>query len=139
MNCRLLSSLLVSLLSSGMSICGIQQPAESAWLGVALPSPGLNRPESIYRAGAFPPMPVQPSQGREASADIKGPTRKRQEFSKTSASCQIQALALVYPGVYPDSKKVAFSSGLSFCKLLKLNGEPRWNRTSDPLLKRQML
>ena len=72
MNCRLLSSLLVSLLSSGMSICGIQQPAESAWLGVALPSPGLNRPESIYRAGAFPPMPVQPSQGREASADIKG-------------------------------------------------------------------
>ena len=71
MNCRLLSSLLVSLLSSGLGTGGLQAE-EPAWLGVALPSPDMNRPESIYRTGAFPPMPVQPSQGRKASADIKG-------------------------------------------------------------------
>ncbi len=72
MNCRLLSSVLVSVLLSGLGIYGMQEAREAAWLGVALPSPGMNTPESVYRTGVFPPMPVLASQGREASADIKG-------------------------------------------------------------------
>ena len=72
MNCRLLGSLLAVVLSSGLGIHGMQQPKERAWLGVAMPSLGVTTPESIYKAGEFPPMPVLASQGREASADIRG-------------------------------------------------------------------
>ena len=65
-------SLSVIVLSSGLTLHGTQQPKEQAWLGVALPSLGVNTPHSIYQAGELPPMPVLASQGRQASADIKG-------------------------------------------------------------------
>ena len=65
MNCPLLSSLLVSLLTSALAVYGQQPAGEKAWLGVAMPSLGVNTSESIYKAGEFPPMPVPASQGRE--------------------------------------------------------------------------
>ena len=40
---------------------------------------------------------------------------------------------------YPEAKTPAFLTGPKSCNSLKRNGEPRWTRTSDPLLKRQML
>ena len=72
MNCRLLGSLLAVVLSSGLAMHGMQQPGERAWLGVAMPSLGVNTPESIYQAAEFPPLPILASQARPASADIKG-------------------------------------------------------------------
>ena len=72
MNRRLLGSLLAVVLSSGLGMHGMQQAREKAWLGVAMPSLGVNTPESIYKAGEFPPMPILASQARTASADIKG-------------------------------------------------------------------
>ena len=72
MNCRLLGSLLAVVLSSGLGMHGMQQPRERAWLGVAMPSLGVNTPESIYQAAEFLPLPILASQARTASADIKG-------------------------------------------------------------------
>ncbi len=74
MNCCLLGSLLAVVLWSGPGTQGMQQPKEKAWLGVAMPSLGVNTPERIYKAGEFPPMPILASKARTASADIQGET-----------------------------------------------------------------
>ena len=74
MNCRRLVALFAVALSSASGLLAqpIEQSSEKAWLGVAMPSLGVNTPESIYKAREFPPMPILASQARKASADIKG-------------------------------------------------------------------
>ena len=72
MRCHLFASLLTVVLSSGLGMQGMQQPEERAWLGVPMPSLGVNTPENIYKAGEFPPMPILASQAPAGSADIKG-------------------------------------------------------------------
>ena len=69
---RLLGWLLAVGFSSGLHLHGMQPPQGKAWFGVALPSDGVNSPESIYRAREFGPMPILARQGRESSSDIKG-------------------------------------------------------------------
>ena len=41
--------------------------------------------------------------------------------------------AACYPERYPGAEIGAFLKRAKALKLLKINGEPRWTRTSDPL------